>query len=134
MNIFSVNFLAIIACGIIYLIFGWLWYSPKLIGAVFYPPSEIKKQEKGEMKAWQFVACFVEAFIMSWALSLFILWLNPTLTGAVIIGVVAWIGFILTTLFSGFVWGGMHYRMFLMHAIYYLIFIIIASLVLGSWR
>lgn len=132
---FDVNWFAIIIAAILNLILGWIWYSPKLIGQFFGTKEEKAVGMKmSRNDAWRFIASFVGAFFLSWALAFLINLTDSSLAGAVILGLIVWFGFIVTTLFSGYTWGNLTLNQFISNVLFNLIYMVIISLIIGAWR
>lgn len=132
--LFQVNFLAILVVAILNLVLGFIWYSPKMIGSLFYTNKEIAKCEGELKKPWKFASCVFEGFLFGWALAIFLYAVDPaTVTHGIGVGLTAWIGFIFTAHLSAYVWEKETPTQSVMNALYSLIYVIVASIILYYW-
>lgn len=97
-----INYLAVILCGVSYMVIGYLWYGPffgkkwmKLVGV-----TEKKIKEGQKDMAGSYLLSFIFALIMAYVLAHFI-WFTAPGAGTVMIGVKtalwSWLGFVITT-------------------------------------
>jgi hypothetical protein len=96
----DVNWLAIILCGVAYMILGSLWYSPLLFSKPWQKLSGVKmggSSKQGglmQMMAISFVASLVMAYVMSVIFKA----INPaTVMDGMIGGFWIWLGFVAST-------------------------------------
>jgi hypothetical protein len=140
-----INWVAVLVSAIITMILGMIWYSPQVFGKT-WACTHMKDTVTGTMgtmgttktceaSAGQYVGSFVAAFVAAAVLALFINWTHTidAAEGAAV-GIFAWMGFILTTLFSGFIWGHKTLVGFVVHAGFYLVNFIIIGALLGAWQ
>jgi len=130
----EVNFLAIFVIAILNLILGYIWYSPKIIGALFYTNEEKTKLESESPKPWQFIFCIIEGFILAWVFALVLFAFNPFhIFAAIGLAFLIWFGFFFVTHLSAHIWKKETCSECIMHSIYSLIYLIIASVILFYW-
>ena len=133
----SVNYFAVLVCGIIAMGLGALWYSPILLGkiwliAVDKSEEELKANFK-PVKAYtvSFIAQLVTAYILARIMS-FIGATTPE--EGIRVAFMAWIGFTATTLTISMIFEGKTFKQFIVDGGYHLIVFIIYGLVLGAWQ
>ena len=133
----SVNYFAVLVCGIVAVGLGALWYSPILLGkiwliAVDKSEEELKANFK-PVKAYtvSFIAQLVTAYILARIMS-FIGATTPE--EGIRVAFMAWIGFTATTLTISMIFEGKTFKQFIVDGGYHLIVFIIYGLVLGAWQ
>lgn len=132
--LFQVNFLAILVVALLNLVLGFVWFSPQMVGSLFYTNKEKNMCEAQVKKPWKFASCVFEGFLFAWALAIFLYAVDPpSVTHAIGVGLTAWIGFTFTFHLSAFVWEKETASQSLMNALYTLIYVIIASVILYYW-
>ncbi len=138
----TVNYLAILVCGVVAMIIGSIWHGP-LFGKAQMEVMEADKctpeQKEAMRKAMggMYVVQFILALITAWALDMMILhWAGSA--SAVKLALFAWFGFILTQIGSGALWSGkpkkLSWKMFWIGAGGTLITFIAYALILSNWK
>ena len=132
----DINYLAVLVSGVFSFIIGSLWYGP-LFGkawmeAVGKTEEDLKKDfNPAKTYGLAFVAHVVVAFTLAYFISL---------TGASTtqdgfrIGITCWFGFSAATMFINFMFEGYKTKLFFINVGYYLVFFIVATLILMLWR
>jgi hypothetical protein len=128
---YEINYSAIIASTIVYMIIGFIWYSKWVFGKIWM------KLNKEPKKTRMFLAHFgsiVSAFVISFVMSYFIrhLHVHNFFYGA-LVGFSAWLGFVLTTNLAGALYAAKPVKLFLIDAGYFLIAFIVMGGILGAW-
>lgn len=107
MFLVPINYLAIIACGIVYMALGFLWYGP-LFGKEWMNISgmtkKLMKKDRKEMEN-KYLASFLLSLLMAYALAHFIWFTAPgavTLTIGLKTALWVWAGFIATSSASSY--------------------------------
>lgn len=130
----DVNYVAILVSAIIYMVLGALWYSPLLFKKTWLSYTGLREEDiKGEGVTY-FLA-FIVALVISYVLALFIQATQAltALQGA-LVGFWAWLGFIVTTHFSGVIWEKRPFNLYLIQVVYLLIVLVISGALLAVWR
>ena len=140
----TINYIAILICGIASMIIGSLWYGP-LFGKPFMKatggcdPSKISPEEMQKMKSQmkglysiQFVLSLISALVLSVHIQ------NWTAgTSGVAIAVCTWFGFVMTTNAGACLWRGKSkndsWTMFLISSGCQLVTFIAFGLILSAW-
>lgn len=134
MSLIAVHFVPILLSILIFMLLGALWYSPLMFGRVRiesmgYRPEELLPAGKA------YVGAVLNAFVTVYVLALFV---HHTGAGNAIEGVKiafwAWLGFAATTRFSSVLWENLTAVLFLIHAGYQLLAMLIAGALLGAWE
>lgn len=145
METIVVNYVAVLACGIISMILGSLWYGP-LFGKPWMRMMGISKGEmtpavkKAMMKSYtlMFIGSLVTAFVLSNTLSfLTFAFVAPTASGVVIGMLTAfwlWLGFIAPITMGNVIWEGKSWKLWLINNGYNLVFLMISGIILTLWR
>jgi hypothetical protein len=124
--------IAIFLLAIGYVIFGAIWYSPKLFGKYWMECAGIKEDElKGSMGRRSFLG-FLNTLVVLYVLSIFIDWTGSGTFGeGIVLGFWAWLGFMATTNISHVIWRGMQLKEFCIHTSYSLIALAISGGILS---
>ncbi len=139
----EINYLAVLVCGVVAMVVGFLWYGPlfgkaymRVMGADMMTPEQKAAMRKG-MGAMYFVQ-FILSLITAGVLSVHIAnWSDASAT-AIGIAVCTWFGFIMTTEAGSALWSGkpkkMAWQMFWISTGGHLVTFIIFGIILGMWR
>lgn len=130
----SVNLLALLAAALASIGIGFLWYSPFVLGKPWmkvmgYTPAELKEAQKemGTGYLLSLIATIVTGFVMSQLFK----WLLPdSLTTALIIGFMLWIGFITPVQFTDVIFGRRPISLYLINTGYQLVSILAMGAIL----
>lgn len=129
-----VNFVPIFITAIIYIALGTLWYSPWLFGSLWQRETKI---DHTQMRSpWLgSIGGFIAALIMSYVLSLLIMWTaTHTISDGICLGFWTWLGFVATTLFSKVLWENNTLTLYLINSLFILLFLMISGGILSFWR
>lgn len=134
----DVNYVAVLAAGVLAMVIGYLWYSPMLFGnswmkLVGLTKEKIESQKNQMPKTYSLM--FVSALVMAYVLSYFIAFAGGTdiVTGA-IGGFWAWLGFVATSMLSGALFTNKPMKLYVIDAGYYLVLLVVMGSLLASWR
>lgn len=127
----DINFLAVFVAWIIHTAIGLIWFRPNLFG------NEWSKATGKELKPatkW-IIPGFVGHLIMIFVLVILIKLSGITNgPGGMLIGLLAWIGFIVPMEIGELVWEKIPFRLFLMRIGNQLIGISVSGFILGVWQ
>lgn len=134
---FQVNYLAVLASGVVMMILGYLWYGPlfgkpwlKLMGI-----SKTSMQGKGSEMAKNYGLMFLSALILSYVFNHVLLAFGANSISQALQGALwTWLGFIATTMFAGVLWTKKPVKLYAIDAGYYLVGLAIVGIVLVLWR
>ncbi len=138
----TINYLAILVCGVAAMIIGYVWYGPlfgkaymQMMGMDSMSPEQ-KQAMKGKMGMMYFIQ-FVLSIITAGVLSYHIMnWSGSQ--GAVAIAVCTWFGFVMTTTAGGALWSGKPkataWKLFWITSGAQFVTFIAFGLILGAWK
>ena len=134
----GINYLTVLVAAILNMAVGALWYSPTLFGKAWmelvgFKPEDAQKRTAGMQRAYSLT--FVASFVMAYALAR-VLWYAKVTTvgGGVLIGLLAWIGFVATPHGSNYLFEGKPFRLFTINTGYSLVALVIMGALLAVWR
>ena len=136
MQVMHPNILAVIIMSLVYMGLGGLWYSKGLFGKIW---SSCCEMEKGKTECTPttkcYIGCLITAFITAYVLGYFINMAGAVTTGEGIkVALLAWLGFIATTMYSGVLWGKKPLKVYLVDAGFMFVMFIIWGAVFTNWR
>ncbi len=133
----SINYLAVLVCGIIYMAVGALWYSPLLFGKIWTAAmgkteQELKEMQKGVWKTY--LLSFISALVMAFVLAHIIDFARAdTAVEGLQTGLWVWLGFVITTGLAAVIFEGRSKRLYFIYNGYMLVTFLIMGLVLAVW-
>jgi hypothetical protein len=140
----DINVYAVVVGALVHMAVGFVWYSPaffgkqwtKLMGWNVDTPrglAEWEKRQKSMGQTW--ILSVLGAFILSYALAFFLgMFFVDTVTVALQIGFVAWLGFIATTSFINTLFTGKSKVLWAIDNCYPLISMLIMSVIFVLWQ
>lgn len=100
------NLWVLLGAALLNFIIGAIWYSPSLFGRVWMDGNNFKSEEMKGRGIGPFIGGFINSFILAIGMAAFLYMTDSqTLTDALIVGFIAWLGFFFTTKFSELNWG-----------------------------
>ncbi|OGZ04496.1 MAG: hypothetical protein A2648_01510 [Candidatus Lloydbacteria bacterium RIFCSPHIGHO2_01_FULL_41_20] len=133
----DINIFPVIAATIISFIVGSVWHGP-LFGKQWmalsgFTEDRMKKMPLSASQAM--VLGFISTLVLGYVISYFVHALGViAISGALILGLWVWVGFILTTLANTVLWEGRPPKLFVFNLAYALINIWIMTVVLTLWQ
>lgn len=135
----GINLLAVLACAVVSMIIGSLWYGPlfgnlysKTMGWTNKSPAERKQMQKA--MTWSYVGQFAASLVMFYVLARF---MNATglvtALGGVVVALWAWFGFIVPLKLGDALWGG-KMTLFWLGISNSLVTLLAGGAILGLWR
>ncbi|MDO8563777.1 MAG: DUF1761 domain-containing protein [Nanoarchaeota archaeon] len=127
-------YLAILLCALASMVIGSLWYGP-LFGKTWMKLSGMTKEQIAKGKKMNMTPYYFAAFIMSLLTAYVLEWLInalnvPSISGALLLGVLVWLGFYVTTLSSSVLWEGKPFKLYLLNISYGLVLFLAISAIL----
>lgn len=132
----DVNWLAVLACAIVSMIVGSLWYGPlfgkpwtKMIG---FTKEEMEKRKKEMPKtyAMMFAGSLLTSFVLAVTISMApVVGLMTGVTAAFWL----WLGFVVPVKMGDVLFEKKQWNLFYIEIGYYAAFLLIAGAILGSW-
>lgn len=139
----SVNYLAILAAGIISIITGSLWYGP-LFGEYWMKTMKFKKPAKMDdeakmamMKSYGIttVASLVMAYVLSHIITFSSAYMGVSGVSAGLSSAFwMWLGFIVPTSLNSVLWEGKPLKLWFINVGYHLVTLLIIGPVIAVWR
>jgi len=134
----EVNYLVILVSAIISFIIGALWYSllfgkswTKLMG---FSAKDIEKTKKKSM-AKTYLIGFVAQLILAYVLANFVIYADAkTFSEGIQVGFFIWLGFVATISLGMILWEKKSIKLYLINTGYWLISLIIQSMILSVWQ
>ena len=138
-----INYLAVLVCGIVNTVIGFLWYGP-LFGKPWMAMMNITKADMEKFKASgksmtpmyiiTFVAGLVMAFVLAHALVFASSYLNVTgVSAGLMAGFWNWLGFIAPVTLGSVLWEGHPWKLWVLNNAYWLVTLCVAGTILAAW-
>lgn len=127
----AINLLAVLIAGIIHMVIGLVWFQPKVFG------NEWVKLTKKELKpAFQWIpAGIIGHLVIALVLAVIVNLANATTVAeGAIVGIMVWIGFIVTLEIGELIWEKIPFKLFLIRIGNQLIGYCISGIILAIWR
>ncbi|MBS3071992.1 DUF1761 domain-containing protein [Candidatus Pacearchaeota archaeon] len=136
--IVDVNYLAVVVAGLVSFVIGGLWYSPLIFGNIWMKESGINKSQVDKSKkkgmTASYIITLVSALVMAYVLANFVKYVAiSSAIDALELGFCVWLGFIATVGLGSILWEGKSFRLYAINMGYYLISLILMSVILTLW-
>lgn len=134
----QVNYWAILVGALFHMVLGYFWYSPYLFGKQWMELMNISperiNQTRNQGMAKFYAAQFLASIVKVWVLSIFInLIVIFNFWGGVVIGLLAFIGFVFTTELGGLLWEGKSWKLLAINMGYHAITLGVIGGILSVW-
>ncbi len=133
----DVNWMAVIACGVISMIVGSIWYGP-LFGKrwtklLSFTKEEMEKGKKEMPKTYtmMFAGSLLTSFVLAVTISMA---QEPSAMAGITAAFWLWLGFIVAVKLSEVLFEKKAWELFYIECGYYLVFLGISGALLGAWR
>ncbi|TMC45359.1 MAG: DUF1761 domain-containing protein [Chloroflexi bacterium] len=94
---FGVNYIAVVLAAVVALVIGFIWYSPRVFGTRWMAYLGTTQAQLGNPGPTGMAVGVVASLINAWVLAVLSLNLGgKTLTDGIMLGVLAWLGFMAT--------------------------------------
>ena len=131
------NYLAILVAAILGMVVGFVWYGP-LFGKMWMKLSGFTQEDmqkaSGHNMNKTYALAFLSVLVTAWILSLMISEFSLSTSGAMRLGFLVWLGFLVPTLASAVLWEGKKVKLFVLNAAERLVSLLAMSGLLGLWR
>lgn len=140
MFLVPINYLAVLACGVLSMALGFLWYGPlfgeewmKLVGMT---KDKMEKAKQDMNKTY--TLSFLSSVVMAYVLAHFV-WFSAPGAGTVLVGIKtgiwAWLGFVATTSLSQYLYSleKKPMKLYVIDTGYYLVLLVLMGVVLAVW-
>ena len=134
MDLGSINWLAVVACVIIAMISGFIWYHPKL----FYPAWREGIGNSSEMSnpnPMIYVFTIIAAFVQATSVALMINLMGSTnVASGAMTGFMLWLGFVAPTNLVNKLFAGHGFKVWAIEAGNHLLNFLLFGAILGAWH
>ena len=131
---YEITLWPIVFCAVANMVLGMVWYHQKVFGTIWMRLSNLTPEmvEKGKKTmVVRMIAAFFGAMLVAYVLNHFgIAWGVYDWAGAIELGVWIWIGFVAPTMVGMVLWEQRPMKLFLLNSAYWLISLVIMSLIL----
>ncbi len=133
----SVNYFAILVCGVVAIGFGYLWYSPFLFGKLWL--QEIDQSEEDLKRRGSLIRIYGLTFlghlVMAYVLARIISYTNSTtVIECMRLSFLCWLGFTGATMLVNAVYERKSIRLVAVDGGYHLIVLLVFGIILGSFQ
>lgn len=138
MNFTDVNFLAVLLAAIASIFIGGFWYSPALFGNIWVKLSGFTQKDMDAAKAKgmgkSYALTFAASLVKGYILAVLLKTIPPeSLSGALLFGFLAWLGFMATASLNMVLWEGKPFKLYLIQNGHDLVSLLVMSLIIGLW-
>lgn len=138
-----INLLAILACGVVAIVIGFLWFGPLFgkawmrlsFGSIPSPEQMAEGKKKMPLYAFiQFVLALVMAFVLAHNLAFGDAYLTMTgIAGGIQAGFWNWLGFVVPTTVGMVLWEGKPWKLWLIIVSEWLLTLLLMGIILAIW-
>jgi hypothetical protein len=139
----TINYLAVLAAGIVIFVLGGLWYSPVLFAKRWIAlQGRTEEQMRAEAAAANmpvmYVSAFICGFVTAWVMAHILAHVGTSLTlnavNGALIGFMCWLGFAATSSYATALFSGKPKQLWLIDSSYNLVSFVLAGMILAVWR
>ena len=135
--VFEHNYLAILVAGIGNMVLGFLWYGP-LFGKAWMGLIG-KTADELNPNPIIYLVSFALSLVMAFVLSIFLHHVDASIQAVslligVLVGLLAWVGFVGPAAFQNNMYSGLSKRLFAIDYGYVLVALLIQGAIIGVWR
>lgn len=130
----KVNYLAVLVAGLVYFFLGFLWYGILFRDAWLKWELPLVPTPNGHNIPLMYLTSFVLGLLLCYVLALVCEWRNANAFTGAGLGILMWIGFIMTTTFSTTMFEERPHHLFAINYGYCLTGMILAGLIIGGWK
>lgn len=131
---YDVTFWPILAAGVWSMVFGYIWFHPKVFGTAWMRLANISPEaaEKGKkrmpyMTALGLLASMLAAYVMAY---FGIAWGVYDWIGAMELGFWCWAGFVAPAMLGMVLWEGKSFKLYLITSLYWLLDLMVIAVIL----
>ena len=127
----GINYLAVLVACIVHIVTGLIWFRPELFGNEW---AKLTGKELTPAKKW-LIPGLIGHLLMVFVLVILIKLTHATTgLGGLLIGLLAWIGFVVPMESGELVWEKIPFKLFLLRTGNQLIGIAVSGFILGAWQ
>jgi hypothetical protein len=134
----GLNYLAVLVAAILNMAVGAVWYSPAVAGKRWmelmgFKQEDMQARMSGAPRAYALT--FLASLLMAYALARVIWYAEAfTLAGGALIGLLAWLGFVVTSHAANYLFEGKSMSLFTLNMGYHLVGLVLMGALLGAWK
>ena len=136
-----VNYLAVLACAVLSMIIGSIWYGPlfgkpwmKLMGMTKESMKGFKSSDMARLYGIQLLGSLVMAFVLSHTIVFAMSYLDTSgVSAGLQTGFWNWLGFVAPVTLTSVLWEGKSWNLWLLNNAYYLVLLSSMGIVLALW-
>jgi hypothetical protein len=126
-----INPLAVLIAGLAHMVTGLVWFMPKFFGNSW---TELTGQQMKPARRW-IIAGIIGHQVIALALAMIVnLAGATTVTGGIAVGVLVWMGFIVTLETGELIWEKIPFKLFLIRIGGHLLSLSLTGIILAVWR
>ena len=132
----AINYLAVIAGAVAYLIIGAIWYCPALFGSAWMKGiGKTKEQLAGGSAALTYILLLILGFIASYGIARIMIWSGgSTITDGIMTGLVVSVCFVLATFFMNDILEKRPAGLTFINVLFHIVALIVAGIIIGVWH
>lgn len=132
----GINWLAVIASTIAYMVLGALWYSPALFGKAWMSAlGKTEEEIKAQSSPLNYIWALILSFIAAYGIARILNWIGDySVSRSIIVSLLAGICFVLTTMGVNDIFEGKSRSLTAINVLYHIIGFFVIGLILGIWR
>lgn len=129
----NVNIWTILACTLINVALGMVWYSPNVLGTLWAEEHGFNLTSL-RPNFWNYLGAILVAFVFNFVLNMmFHAFGIMGMANGITFGFFIWLGFIATTHFSGVLWAKKPFIVYFIDAGFQLLNLIVIGAIMGLW-
>lgn len=139
-----VNYLAVLACGVVSMVLGFLWYGPlfgktwaRMMGWENIDPVKREEMKKGMYKSYAltFLGSLVMAYVLAHTLEFAMAYMKVDgVAAGLSSGFWMWLGFIAPVTLGSVLWDGKPWKMWFLNNGFNLLQLLVFGAILASWK
>jgi hypothetical protein len=127
----DVNLLAVLVAGVSHMVTGLVWFQPRNFGNAW---ARLTGQELKPAKQW-IAAGIIGHQVIALVLAMIVYLANATTAAeGAIVGILVWIGFVVTLEIGELIWEKIQFKLFMIRIGNHLAALTIAGVILAVWR
>jgi len=132
---FGVNYLAVVVAAVVALVIGFIWYSPRVFGNRWMAYLGTTQAQLGNPGPTGMLVGVVASLLNAWVLALLALNLGgKSVTDGVLLGVLAWLGFMATITAAQVSFEKKSWRLWVLNNAHNLLVQVIMAAIVTAWR
>jgi hypothetical protein len=132
---FGVNYIAVVVAAVVALVIGFIWYSPRVFGNRWMAYLGTTQAQLGNPGPTGMAVGVVASLINAWVLALLSLNLGgKSLTDGVMLGVLAWLGFMATITAAQISFEKKPWGLWILNNAHNLLVQVIMAAIVTAWR